>query len=76
MALDLYSLPLDGAEYGRMCGGNQGGDHEQCVEIAAIPGAEDAYALRDSKNPAAGELRFTGAELRAFLENGAAVVSA
>lgn len=38
---------------------------ESRVEIAPIPGMADAYALRDSKNPAAGTLRFTGAELRA-----------
>lgn len=38
---------------------------ESCVEIAPLDGAEDAFAVRDSKNPAAGELRFTGAELRA-----------
>ncbi|MFG1946944.1 DUF397 domain-containing protein [Nonomuraea sp. NPDC048826] len=25
-----------------------------------MPGAEDAYAVRDSKNPDAGTLRFTG----------------
>jgi hypothetical protein len=35
------------------------------VEIAPIPGASDAFALRDSKNPDAGTLRFTGEELRA-----------
>ena len=40
-------------------------DMESCVEIAPIPCVEDAYAVRDSKNPEAGTLRFTGAELRA-----------
>ncbi|MEV4101024.1 DUF397 domain-containing protein [Nonomuraea sp. NPDC049649] len=38
---------------------------ESCVLIAPIPGVEDAYAVRDSKNPDAGTLRFTGDELRA-----------
>ncbi|MEU7916570.1 DUF397 domain-containing protein [Microbispora bryophytorum] len=38
---------------------------ESCVELAPIPGEADAFALRDSKNPDAGTLRFTDAELRA-----------
>ncbi|WP_432934476.1 DUF397 domain-containing protein [Microbispora sp. CA-135349] len=33
--------------------------------MAPIPGTADAFALRDSKNPNAGTLRFTGDELRA-----------
>ncbi|MGI5271376.1 DUF397 domain-containing protein [Nonomuraea sp. CA-218870] len=33
--------------------------------MVPIPGVEDAYAVRDSKNPDAGTLRFTGDELRA-----------
>ncbi|MEU7877121.1 DUF397 domain-containing protein [Microbispora bryophytorum] len=33
--------------------------------MAPIPGETGAFALRDSKNPDAGTLRFTGAELRA-----------
>lgn len=74
--MDLYSLPTGDAQFTRMCGGNQGGENETCVEIAALPGAEDAFALRDTKNPGAGELRFTGAELRAFITNGADVVGA
>ncbi|WP_188194528.1 DUF397 domain-containing protein [Nonomuraea sp. SYSU D8015] len=63
---DLYGQPLGDLPFTRMCGGNQQEqDMESCVEIAPIPGVEDAYALRDSKNPDAGTLRFTGAELRA-----------
>lgn len=46
----------------RLCGGNQ---QETCVEVAPLTGADDVWVLRDSKNPGAGELRFTGAELRA-----------
>ncbi|WP_328434608.1 DUF397 domain-containing protein [Streptomyces sp. NBC_00425] len=72
---DLYALSLDGAEFTALCGGNQGGDNEQCVELAAIPGAVDAFAVRDSKNPAAGVLRFTGAELRE-LRDAEVIVSA
>lgn len=64
---DLYGRDLAGSRFRRLCGGNNDadGDGEACVEIAPIPGATDAYALRDSKNPAAGTLRFTGEELRA-----------
>jgi hypothetical protein len=52
--------------FSRLCGGGrQDEDGEGCVLIAPIPGIEDAYALRDSKNPDAGTLRFTGDELRA-----------
>ncbi|MEV5407558.1 DUF397 domain-containing protein [Thermopolyspora sp. NPDC052614] len=64
--MDLYTLDLAGARFRRLCGGNQQEDEmESCVELAAIPGEADAFALRDSKNPAAGTLRFTGDELRA-----------
>jgi len=63
--VDLYTLDADPAAFRRLCGGNQQEeDQETCVEIAPLAGADDAYALRDSKNPAAGTLRFTGAELR------------
>jgi len=64
--VDLYAVDLTGARFRRLCGGNQQEDEmESCVELAAIPGEADAFALRDSKNPDAGILRFTGAELRA-----------
>ncbi|MEW1837779.1 DUF397 domain-containing protein [Nonomuraea angiospora] len=63
---DLYGQPLGDVPFTRLCGGNQQEeDMESCVLIAPIPGVEDAYAVRDSKNPDAGTLRFTGAELRA-----------
>lgn len=63
---DLYGGSLDEVPFSRLCGGDQQEDNlESCVLIAPIPGIEDAYALRDSKNPDAGTLRFTGAELRA-----------
>ncbi len=62
---DLYARDLAGVRFRRLCGGYTGDDGEACVELAPIPGSEDAFALRDSKNPDAGTLRFTGAELRA-----------
>ncbi|MFI9592068.1 DUF397 domain-containing protein [Nonomuraea sp. NPDC052265] len=60
---DLYGGSLDDVPFTQLCGGPHQG--ESCVLIAPIPGIEDAYALRDSKNPDAGTLRFTGTELRA-----------
>lgn len=64
--MDLYERDLAGVRFRRLCGGNQQEeDTESCVELAPIPGEGDAFALRDSKNPDAGTLRFTGAELRA-----------
>jgi hypothetical protein len=58
---DLYSTDLDEVPFSRLCGGGQQDeDGEGCVLIAPIPGIEDAFALRDSKNPDAGTLRFTG----------------
>lgn len=64
--MNLYDRDLAGARFRRLCGGNQQEeDMESCVELAPIPGVPDAFALRDSKNPDAGTLRFTGAELRA-----------
>lgn len=64
--MDLYARDLGALDFRRLCGGNQDNDEmESCVEIAPIPGAADAFALRDSKKPDAGTLRFTGDELRA-----------
>ncbi|MFG3439517.1 DUF397 domain-containing protein [Nonomuraea sp. NPDC047897] len=65
--MNLYERKLDDAPFRKLCGGNnnEDGEGESCVEIAPIPGADDAFALRDSKNPGAGTLRFTGDELRA-----------
>lgn len=67
---DLYSIETkpDPRSWRRACGGNTGdsGTDESCVEIAPIPLHPDTYAVRDTKNRAAGELRFTKAELDAF----------
>ncbi|MFC7382515.1 DUF397 domain-containing protein [Sphaerisporangium rhizosphaerae] len=62
---DLYDRDLTGIAFTRMCGGNTGEEGEACVELAPIPGVDDAFALRDSKHPDAGTLRFSGSELRA-----------
>ncbi|MEU8274084.1 DUF397 domain-containing protein [Microbispora bryophytorum] len=61
--MELYDRDLAGARFRRLCGGNQ--QEEDSVEPAPIPGEADAFALRGSKNPDAGTLRFTGAELHA-----------
>ncbi|WP_405616472.1 DUF397 domain-containing protein [Streptomyces sp. NBC_01511] len=60
--VDLYELSTDEAEFTAYCGGNLGGENETCVEVAAIPGAVDAFAVRDSK-ATGGDLRFTGSEM-------------
>ncbi|MEU0947607.1 DUF397 domain-containing protein [Streptomyces canus] len=73
---DLYALPMEGAEFTALCGGNQGGDNEQCMEIAPIPGAVDAFAIRDNKVEDGPELRFTGAELRTALAKAGDIVGA
>ncbi|MFK0063317.1 DUF397 domain-containing protein [Streptomyces werraensis] len=75
-AADLYAVPLDGAEFTAMCGGNQGGDNETCMEIAPIPGVEDAFAVRDNKVEGGPVLRFTGAELRTALAQAGPIVGA
>ncbi|WP_329385788.1 DUF397 domain-containing protein [Streptomyces sp. NBC_01716] len=63
----IYNLPAKEAEFENFCGGNLGGEHESCVEVAAIPGAAPSYVLHDSKPEGAGrELRFTEKELDEF----------
>ncbi|WP_030271166.1 DUF397 domain-containing protein [Streptomyces sp. NRRL B-24484] len=67
---NLYELPLDGAVFELQCGGNLGSENESCVDLAAIPGAEEGFVLRDSKTEGAGrEVRYEGAELDAFAVN-------
>ncbi|MEO3749099.1 DUF397 domain-containing protein [Streptomyces sp. B6B3] len=57
---DLYAAPLDGtwtkSSYSP-------GDGPDCVEIMRISGG---FAVRDSKNLAAGVLRFPDGEMRRF----------
>ena len=65
--LDLYALPLTMGAWARPCGCNQGtGQGESCVEIADLPDGK-GFALRDSKNPERGDLRFTREELIEFV---------
>lgn len=48
-----------------LCGGNQEEEEmDTCVLLGRIPAVPDAFALRDSKNPTAGTLGFTGADSR------------
>ncbi|WP_043471050.1 DUF397 domain-containing protein [Kitasatospora sp. MBT66] len=65
---DLYTLPeVTSGLFVRQCGGNLESESETCVSLAAIPGAADGFAIRDSKEEGAGrELRFSAAELDAF----------
>ncbi|MFJ9976469.1 DUF397 domain-containing protein [Streptomyces cyaneofuscatus] len=68
MSGNLYALPIPAADaFAAYCGGNAGGSNETCVSLAAIPGAEASFAIRDSKPEGAGkELRLTAAELDHF----------
>ncbi|MEU3841107.1 DUF397 domain-containing protein [Streptomyces sp. NPDC028635] len=64
MDANLYTMPAEGLSTENFCGGPC---TEGCVEIAAIPGAESAFVIQDSKPEGAGrELRFTEAELDDF----------
>lgn len=63
--IDLYAHSLSDATWMTPCGGNDDsdGDEESCVAFTRIPGG---LAIRDTKNPDVGTLRFTDAELAAF----------
>ncbi|MFI2356926.1 DUF397 domain-containing protein [Streptomyces anulatus] len=65
---NLYTLSAPAADaFATYCGGNAGGSNETCVSLAAIPGAEASFVIRDNKSEGAGkELRFTEAELDDF----------
>ncbi|WP_129307853.1 DUF397 domain-containing protein [Streptomyces sp. L2] len=64
----IYGVSVDMAGFETFCGGNLQGEHESCVELAVIPSAGPAYALRDSKPEGVGrELRFTETELDDFV---------
>ncbi|MFE3457232.1 DUF397 domain-containing protein [Nocardiopsis aegyptia] len=65
---DLYEIDLSGAAWVKPCGGNSddNGDEESCVLVA---GTRDMVAVRDSKNPAMAELRFTRSEMDAFVRH-------
>ena len=64
--MDLISAEWRKSSYS----GNNGG---QCVEVARnLPGI---VAVRDSKNPAAGVLRFSSEQWRAFLSEASGSVA-
>lgn len=58
---ELYARDISGAQWGKSSYSLQ-----ICVEVAEIGGG--AVALRDSKNPGLGDLRFTPEEWAAFRE--------
>lgn len=58
---DLYAIDLSGAEWYKSPFSSGA---EQCVEITDLPGG--AVAVRDSKNPGKGALRFTASEWEAL----------
>ncbi|MFI9387829.1 DUF397 domain-containing protein [Kutzneria sp. NPDC052558] len=68
---DLYDIDLSGVVAVRLCGGNTGDQsddtNESCVTLALIPGTDGAMALGDSKRPDLPPLRFTSAEVDAFI---------
>lgn len=68
MSDDLYGIDLSGASWVKPCGGNSddNGDEESCVLVAQAPGL---VALRDSKNHGLEALRFTKAEIDAFVRH-------
>lgn len=65
---NLYALSAPAADaFATYCGGNAGGSNETCVSLAAPPGTEASFVIRDSKPEGAGkELRFTEGELDGF----------
>ncbi|MFI2616948.1 DUF397 domain-containing protein [Streptomyces sp. NPDC018584] len=58
---DLNAVELNGAEWYKSSFSLANGD---CVEVASLP--HGAVAVRDSKNPARGDLRFTKEEWAVF----------
>ena len=62
---DIYTADLTGAVWMTACGGNsdENGDEETCIAFARIPGG---MAIRDTKAPDAGTLRFRESEIEAF----------
>lgn len=67
---DLYGLDVTKATWITPCGGNVGhedgdGTNESCMEFARLDGG--GIAIRDSKRPDLVPMRFSRAELTAFL---------
>ena len=65
--MDLYQEKLT-SPFVKACGGsnNEDGEGESCAMVS--PMNDHAFALRDSKNPAAGELRFDRSEKDALIK--------
>jgi Domain of unknown function (DUF397) len=59
----LYAYDLSGATWRKA---SASGPENNCVEVADLPGG--AKAVRDSKRPEAGALRYTADEWAAFRE--------
>lgn len=67
MQEDLYGIDITGAAWTTPCGGNVGTENdseESCMEFTKLPGG---IAIRDSKQPGMPPMRFSDAELTAFL---------
>jgi hypothetical protein len=58
---DLYAIELTEAVWHKA---SASGGEGNCVEVAELPGG--ARAVRDSKNPGRGPLRFTASQWAAF----------
>jgi hypothetical protein len=58
---ELYAYDLSGLTWRKA---SASGAEGNCVEVADLPGG--AKAIRDSKRPEAGALRYTAAEWAAF----------
>ncbi|MCD0450581.1 DUF397 domain-containing protein [Actinocorallia sp. API 0066] len=64
---DLYGIDISGAAWTTPCAGNVGtesDEEESCMEFTRFPGG---IAIRDSKQPGMTPMRFSDAELSAFL---------
>ncbi|MEV4092174.1 DUF397 domain-containing protein [Streptosporangium saharense] len=62
---NLYGIDLTNANWTKPCGGNVGDDSpESCMEFTRFDGG---IAIRDSKIPGVAPMRFSDAELTAFL---------
>jgi hypothetical protein len=67
-SLNLYELDATDAVL-TACGGGTGTNMESCVAYGNLPGADDAIVLTDTKLGADSPmLRFTGAEMKNFIE--------
>jgi hypothetical protein len=61
---ELYALDLRGVSWTKSSKSHDDDPPDNCVEVALL--GDGAVALRDSKAPERGDLRFTGGEWAAF----------